>query len=78
MKDHDGPKIVLSDEMKDKAESYPESDKIYFTKQHLKDALKDFRDKFHDDGVKSDGQEISRSEAGFSEISLLFPICYFA
>ncbi|XP_065071819.1 nucleotide exchange factor SIL1-like [Rhopilema esculentum] len=62
-KHQDGPNIVMSDEMKDEAESYPESDKIYFTKQHLKDALKDFRDKFHDDGVKSDGQEISRSEA---------------
>lgn len=57
------PKIVMSEELKDK-ESYPDSDKLYFTKQHLKEALKDFRDKFHDEKPELDDQEISRIDAG--------------
>jgi len=56
------PKIVLSDEIK-QADSFESSDKLYFTKQHLKEALKDFRDKFHHETDPSDGQEISRNEA---------------
>ena len=54
----------MSDELKEEEESYPDSDKLYFTKQHLKEALKDFRDKFHHETDQSDVQEISRSEAG--------------
>eukprot|EP00112_Aurelia_sp_Birch-Aquarium-sp1_P017196 Seg397.9 transcript_id=Seg397.9/GoldUCD/mRNA.D3Y31 product="Nucleotide exchange factor SIL1" protein_id=Seg397.9/GoldUCD/D3Y31 len=58
----DGPKIVTGDKIKG-TEEHPDPNKIYFTKQHLKDALKDFRDKFHHDDLQPDEQEISRAEA---------------
>ena len=56
-------KIVMSDDIRG-GDSFPDSDNLYFTKQHLKEALKDFRDKFHHETGQLDGQEISRSEAG--------------
>lgn len=57
------PKIVTSDEIKED-ENYVDSDRLYFTKQHIKEALKDFRDQFHHQNEHQDVQEISRSEAG--------------
>ena len=61
----------MSDDIKE-GDSFQDPDKLYFTKQHLKEALKDFRDKFHHEAAQPDGQEISRSEAGiFTKICII-------
>eukprot|EP00794_Sanderia_malayensis_P005152 gene5152-5802_t len=58
----EGPKIVLGDDLK-KEDSFGDPDRLYFTKSHLKEALKDFRDKFQNEDLKTDEQEITRAEA---------------
>ena len=61
----DGPKIILSEEEKPVKEFNHKDDKLYFTKQHLKEALKDFRDKFENKDLKMDEEvDVTRAEAG--------------
>ncbi len=67
---NNGPKVILGDDLKTE-EQFSDPDKLYFTKSHLKEALKDFRDKFHDDKKMTDEQDVTRAEAGIYEYSIL-------
>lgn len=67
-----GPKITLSEENKNINEFPPNNEKIYFTKEHLKEALSEFRDKvgtedvndvmWSNDAKKAMEEEIANAE----------------
>ena len=62
---HNGPNIVISEEQKPIQDFPSDNNKVYFTKNDLKNAMKDFRDKIgtNDINMEVDDEEQKRQES---------------
>ena len=63
----DGSKYKIE---KDSKQKFINIDKNFISKQHLKEALKDFRDRFHDESLEGENSEQTQSQLDPSEYTL--------
>lgn len=67
----DGSKYKID---KDSKQKFIDIDKNFISKQHLKEALKDFRDKFHNESPDGENSEQTQSQLDASEYMYMYKI----